>query len=114
MNIGDSVTIANGASLSGAIDTEQTTLGGIAIPAVWTAANITFAVSADGGLTYLPLYDANGAEVTAVVTAASTYIALDPALFAGVRFVKLRSGTNAVPVNQGTARILTLAGRRFE
>lgn len=103
--------IANGESLSGAIDLQNTRLSRIAIPATWTAANLTFQVSYDG-TTYNDLYDAAGVEVTASA-AASRSISLHQlyALFQDVRWLKIRSGTSGVPVNQGGARTLNLAVR---
>lgn len=114
------VTIANGAALSGAVEVSQrvgdarTALVGIVTdPTGWTAAVLTFDVSADG-TTYYPLYNAAGTEVSipsAMLSTTSAWIALDPADFAGVAFVKLRSGTKAATVNQGAARALSLVVR---
>lgn len=105
----DTVTIANGTSLSPAIDLAGHVLLGIVIPAAWTAANVTFQVSADG-VTYGNYFDSTGTEIT-VIAAAGQYLQLSAATFVGVRFAKIRSGTNSVPVNQGSDRILTLVGR---
>lgn len=107
----DTSTIANGASLGGAIALGLRSLFGLLIPASWTTAAITFAVSLDG-TTFVPLYDVDG-EVTipsgGVVS--STAIALDPVLFAGWSHVKPRSGTSGSPVTQSGAKILTAALR---
>jgi hypothetical protein len=104
------VTIANGQSLSGAADLKGLgTPVRIDMPAAWTAANLTFQVSADG-VTYQDLYDDGGSEVT-VTAAAGRSIFLQPAEWAHVRYLKVRSGTAAVPVNQGTDRLLTLVVR---
>ena len=43
-------TIGTGASLSQQIDLGAMTLVGIVMPASWTAAGLTFQVSADGGV----------------------------------------------------------------
>ena len=99
-------TIANGASLSGAVDTGGGTVCGIAMPGTWTTANLTFQVSADGA-TYQDLYDKGGTEYT-VTAAASRYIELPPADFAGIRFLKVRSGTTGTAVNQADVRALLL------
>lgn len=105
--------IANGASLSQAIENiglgAASALVGIEMPAAWTAANLTFQVSFDGD-TYKDLYDKDGNEVT-VTAAASRYIGLIPSLFAGIRHLKVRSGTSGTPVNQGAARTLRLVVR---
>lgn len=104
-----SATIANGENLSGAVDLGDKTMTGIVMPAAWTAAVLTFAVSADG-VTYNPLYDEDGSEVTETV-AASRAIRLDPAQWAGWRYVKIRSGTAAAPVAQGAERIVQIVSR---
>lgn len=105
------VTIANGASLSGAVAIGDHVPVGIAMPAAWTAASLTFQVSADGGTTWLDLYDTAGTEV-AYTVAADRYIPLDPSIWIGINMIKVRSGTAAAAVNQGGARTLTLVSRR--
>lgn len=99
-------TIANGGSLSGAVDLAGKTLLGIVMPAAWTAANLTFQVSSDG-VTYNDLYDNVGAEKT-VIAAASRFIIAIPADWVGVRYVKVRSGTAAATVAQGAQRDIKL------
>lgn len=107
-----SVTIANGASLSGAADFGPIgRLRAIKMSAAWTAASITFAVS-DDGTTFQPLYD-SGAELAFAAAAADRYISLNDAqvkLFSCWQYVKVRSGTAGVPVNQGADRTLELLG----
>jgi len=116
------VTIANTASLSNAIDLTKTdgqTVVGIVIPAAWTAAGIAFKVSVDGA-TYVPLYDGRtpsapveyGFASGDVPTAEARAFALDPSVFAGFNYLKIVSGTNAAPVNQGAARTLYVQSRR--
>lgn len=99
-------TIANGASLSGAIDLSTGKLARIAMPASWTAANLTFQASYDGA-TYNDLYDQNGTEYT-VTAAASRSILVPFADFIGIRYLKIRSGTSGAAVNQGADRTLNL------
>lgn len=102
--------IANGASLSGAVDIVGLTLVGVLIPSSWTTADLTFQVSVDGS-TYVDVYNDSGVEYLVQVGAASTYIVLNKsgyADFAGMRYLKVRSGTSGTPVNQGGARTLTL------
>jgi hypothetical protein len=100
--------IASGAALTGAIDLADQRLHRIALPAGWTAAAITFQASANG-TTFNDLYDANG-EVTlpTAIVGASRAIVVDPAAFLGIRYLKIRSGTSAAPVNQAAQRDLTL------
>ena len=108
-------TIANGASLSNAVNLPVKgflgcRLFGIVMPAAWTAANLTFQVSVDGGTTYVDMYDATGDEVEAVAST-SRYIALLPDALAAVTKIKIRSGTAATPVNQGGNRTIGLVLR---
>jgi len=100
------VAIANGQALSAAADLQIVRLHRINMPAGWTAATITFQVS-DDGEEWADLYLATDEyEVTAA--AANRSIVVDQALFFGVRWLKVRSGTAAAAVNQGAERILKL------
>ena len=102
-------TIANGVALAGAVELGGSALVGIQMPAAWTAANLTAQISVDG-TTYQDMYDDEGNEVT-ITAAASRFIQLIPSEWAGVHYIKLRSGTTGTPVNQGAARTLTLVVR---
>jgi hypothetical protein len=101
------VTILSGASLSDIIAAGARVPIGIVMPAAWTAAALTFQVSADGGTTWNNLYDSDGTEVT-VIAAAAHYIALDANTFVGINHLKVRSGTSGSPVTQGADRALIL------
>lgn len=80
----------------------------IDMPDDWTAANLTFQVSSEPGGTFDNLYDQYGTEKT-VVVAADRYISFDdPAFWLGVRYLKVRSGTSGVAVQQTAARTLYL------
>ena len=105
----ETATIANGQSLSAAIDLKGRPLIGIVIPAAWTAAKRTFQVSLDG-TTYNNLYNLQGDELTSEAST-NRFIAMTQFEFLPVRYVKVRSGTSAVPVNQGAARTIILATR---
>jgi hypothetical protein len=103
------VVIANGESLSALLDLDggERQLVAIQMPAAWTAASLTFAVSFDG-TTFVPLHW-DGAEYTVTAAggaAASLGVSLEPSAFAGWRFVRVRSGTSGTPVNQGAERTL--------
>lgn len=105
------VVIANGASLSAAIDLGGLHLAGIAMPGAWTAAGITIQTSFDG-TTWFDVYDA-GTELT-LVAGASQYVLLDfTKTIALGQFIKVRSGTAGTPVNQGGARSISLVSRSF-
>lgn len=100
--------ILSGASLSAAIDLAEQRLHRIAMPAAWTAAGLTFQVSADG-VTFNDLYNEAGEyALTSSVVGASRSIVVDQAIFYGIRYLKVRSGTGAAAVNQGADRTLTL------
>lgn len=104
------VTIASGASLSGAVDLEGFAVVAIEMPAAWTAAGITFQAASLSGGTYLDVYDDAGAEV-AISAGASRVIAVtgaDADALAPLQFIKIRSGTGGVPVAQAAERKLRL------
>lgn len=103
-----SATIANAASVTGAIDLGTGRLARIVIPAAWTTANLTFQTSYDG-TNYADLYDASGTEYTVQVGGVSRAILLPIADWLGVRYLKIRSGTSGSPVAQGGSRTLNLA-----
>lgn len=106
------VTIASGASQTGAIDLENYQLAAIQMPTAWTAAGISYLAATTKTGTYQPVYS-NGIEVTASVAASTCAVAADNALcLAPLRFIKIRSGTAGTPVNQGADRTLTLILKR--
>src|SRR5262249_33926456 len=99
----------NGTAISPAVDLTQYSLVGLVMPSGWTAANVTFQGSVDN-TNYFDLYD-SGAEVNLGAAAASRYLLLNPATFAGLRYVNVRSGTGGTPVTQGDDRVLRLVLR---
>ncbi len=105
--------IAAGQSLSDVVDLNGHTAVMLYMPSAWTAANLTFqACSNQATASCVNLYDALGAEVT-VTAAASRAITLPPADFTGVRYLRIRSGTSAVPVAQAANRSITIGARAF-
>lgn len=118
------LTIANGASVSGAGWGGNLALVGVQMPAAWTAAQLTLQFGTDGDLpptwelgtgftpasTWLDLYDETGTEVT-ITTAAARYCSINPRLGLITPWVRLRSGTASAPVNQGASRVVTLVLR---
>lgn len=110
-------TIAAGQSLSNAVLLGDYTLSGILTPSNWTGAGgLSYQTSFDGGNTWFELNDSTGAAVSLpTATAASTYYAIDvrnPSL-TGVTMIKIRSGSVGTPVNQTTASVLQVVGRRI-
>lgn len=102
-----SVAIANGTSLTAAIDLGTARLVGLIMPAAWTAASITFQVSHDG-VTFVDLYNSSGTAVVLNSPAASRAYSLDASLFIGWRHMKVRSGLIGAAVNQGADRTVIL------
>ncbi len=103
-------TIPNGSALSNQnLLPPVAELAGIQMPAAWTAADLSFRVSADS-VTYQDLYDDAGNEV--VVTAAvGDAFSFDEDVFAVIsrwKYFQVRSGVTAAPVNQGGDRELRL------
>ena len=101
------VTIADGASLSGALAIpEGYFVSGIIIPTTWTAAAVSFTVAVDNSGTFRSLFNTAG-EVTFATDAAGRHLACKLDDFAGVRFLKVRSGVAAAAVNQvGADRVI--------
>lgn len=85
-------------------------LVGIAMPAAWTAAVLTFSVSYDAGATWSEVVKADGTAYTLTVAAAQTVMVPFYDLL-GIPYwalLRVRSGTLGTPVNQAAARTLTL------
>ncbi len=99
-------TIANGASLSNEIDFGGSSMQMMLMPTAWTVAVITFQVAEATGGTLRNAYDEFGNEVS--VTIAASRAVPVPLELAGVRFVKIRSGTGGSAVNQGAECIITV------
>lgn len=109
--------IPAGASQSGKVNISNLVVVGIIMPAVWTAANITFLAGdpRDGGngvvAVFNPVHDDTGVEVTAT-TAASQFVTFrDSDVMAGVSYLKVRSGTTATPVVQAAQAVVSLVLR---
>jgi hypothetical protein len=98
--------IAASEALSAGVNLGGLRLFGLELP-VMTSAALTFQVSTDG-TTWRNLYDATQTEVTITASAGERVVVLDPALFAAVGRVKIRSGTAATPANQAAERTINL------
>lgn len=103
-------TIANGASLSGAVELKGYALTALIIPAEWDTATVaTFNLSVDGSTYYNLYHDVSGTLTEySVPVAASRYIALDATKFMGVQYIKVRAGTAGAASNQTGATVVTL------
>lgn len=101
----ETVTIANGASLSGPLNIASRNFFGIIMPSTWTSAVLTFQGSFDG-TNYFDLYDENGTEVSFIVGASRYVIISTPSKFLGLKKLKVRSGTSGSAVNQAAERVV--------
>lgn len=93
-------TIADGQSLSGAVQTDGLALVAVIVPSNWTAANMTFRASFDG-ITFYDLEDELGIEfrVPGAVTGAGKWLSV-PTRARGARYLEVRSGVSSSPVLQ--------------
>ena len=101
-------TIANGASLSDAVEVGESVVVGFQLPTIDNAA-ITFQGSHDG-VTYQNVFDSAQTEVTIVASTGARFVAA-PAALNGLPFIKVRSGTSGVPVNQTAQRTIQVIAK---
>ena len=102
------LTIASGASVSNSLDTANTDLIGFLSPAAWTAAGLTLEVSVDNTNWLASVFDSYGSAINyySSLTVSAAYN-VDFANLLPFRYIRFRSGTGAVPVNQAAARTFT-------
>lgn len=101
--------IANGASLSDAVDLINYDFVALMIPAIDGTA-ITFQSSEDG-VTYNNVHDSAGTEVSYTV-ASNRYVLVNTAHLGQFgRFIKVRTGSAGTPTNQTAARVIQVIGR---
>ena len=96
-------TIPINTALSDILDTGGGRVVGVIASAAWTAATLGFLGGMDGVNMYT--LDDGTAEVAEVIVAGNQ-LALQTNLEGAGRYIQLRSGTKAVPVNQTTERTL--------
>ena len=103
-------TIAAAASLSDEVAVQGHLTLAFLMPAAWTAASITFQGAATSGGTFGDLYTDTGTEVEITVAASRLVVLTGPEAdaVAAVPYLKLRSGTGALPVAQGAERLITV------
>lgn len=101
----ETATIANGASLSDALNIGSRDMFALIMPSSWTSAALTFQGSFDG-TNYFNLYDDGGNEISFTVAASRYVIISSPAKFFGLKKLKIRSGTSGTPVNQAADRAI--------
>lgn len=105
------VQIPIGTSLSLEVNVGTGQIVGILMPAAWTAAGIAFQalVREPSALPKVPVYgavvDAAAAAINITGVVADTYVALPSTLaLRSLGRILVRSGTNAIPVNQAATR----------
>lgn len=109
-----SVTIGAAAALSAEVDIGNKSLVGIVVPANWTTAGISLQASPDGGTTWCELVDQTATAIgcgSLTGGAIVYYVAIDPTKLRGPISLKVRSGTQAAPVNQVNQVTLQLITR---
>lgn len=99
-------TIANGATVSDAMDLGDQTLVGIITPSALTGTAISFQASNDDDGTYVAVKGSDGVAIS-IVCAASGYYVIQPAILSGIRFLKLVS--NGAEGAARTIRVMTRA-----
>lgn len=85
------VTIANGATVSNGIDVMDAQVEGVFLPAAFTGVALTFQGSVDN-VTYNAITKPDGTAYTLVVAPAK-YVMVPPNDLAGTRYLKVISGT---------------------
>lgn len=101
--------IGLGESISSEIDLGYGKYFTLVMPGEWDAADLTFQASFDEGGTYQDIYDDLGSVILIPAEAGQTIsIVINAITFAGVRYIKIRSGTTAVPVVQTASRTIKI------
>jgi hypothetical protein len=106
--------IASGQSLSAEVDIGSKSLVGIIVPANWTTAGISLQASPDGGTTWGEVTTVAGTPFAIASLAGGTLayqVAVDPTTLRGAQALKVRSGSQALPVNQTNTVTLKLVTR---
>ena len=103
------ITILDTASLSDALDLRGGILQGILMPAVWTAATVSF----EGSMDNVSFYEmGDGTAEVSLVAGAGWIVSIPDGVLNGLgRYLKIVSGTSVAPVAQGGDRVLTLLVR---
>jgi hypothetical protein len=103
------ITIPSGSSLTQSINVSACILTAIEHD-TWTAADISLSVSLDGA-TFSDAFDEGDTEIVIKARTTAQTIVLPSGNMWFLKWVKFRSGTSAVPVNQGAERILKVGCR---
>jgi hypothetical protein len=106
-------TVDEGESLSSIIDLgDASRIAGFRVRTGWTTADVSFQVNVDDSATgWSNLYDQDGNEVSITGVAAERAYALDPNIFGGFRYLRIRSGDSAEPISQVDAQTIDIFRR---
>jgi hypothetical protein len=107
-------TIASGQSLSAEVDIGNKSLVGIVVPANWTTAGISLQASPDGGVTWAEVVDQTATAVGCSSLTGGTlawFVNFTNIQLRGPVAFKIRSGSQASPVNQTNSVSLQLITR---
>lgn len=108
----ETVTIAAGASLSGAsASLAGLVLVGVITASTWDAAKMSFQASVDGTNFFVVTY--KGAEYEVASVTGAKFIALDTEMFFGAKYIKIQSGLSSAATNQVDATVVTLLSRQI-
>lgn len=113
-NVYKTVTIADAASLSGAINVKDYAVVAVVTPSGWTTAVISFQASHDDGTTYNVVWDGTAstpAEYSTGSLVASRYCAIPAGLLLGATHIKVQSGTSGAAVAQAGGDVVTVVIR---
>jgi hypothetical protein len=104
-----------GFALSDAVDVEGYDPVALQLPAAWGTANITFLAAEKFDGTYSSVYGPTGVEAMATVGTSTRVILLTQTTLAdirGLRYMKLRSGTEATQVPVAADRVVNMLVRQ--
>ncbi len=102
-------TIAKDGTLSGVVALNGYNKFTLIMPAEWTAAHVTFQACDTVDGTFVDLYTEAAAEVDIDVSAGGVYpLTTSSASLSYLPYIKIRSGTTALPVQQAAARTITI------
>lgn len=99
-----STIVADGDTVSSAVDLSGTTLAGILFPAEYDGASITLQASNSYSGSYVDVYDAAGTAFT-ITAGASRMVMIEPSKVAGIQYMKIE--TNIAQTGDTSFTLLT-------
>lgn len=95
MAVCKNATIATGQANSNEIQLQnEDQILGLFFPAAFTGTALSFLASSTPGGTFVDVYDVAGASVYSLTVGVSRYVPVDPRIFVGINYIKLKAGTN--------------------